>query len=471
VDKETFREFGYRFVDWVADYFTDVEKYPVMSRVKPGGIRGAVPQAPPQSGESMEEIFSDFQKIIIPGMTHWQHPSWFAYFPANNSPPSVLAELLTAGMGAQCMIWQTSPAAAELEEVVMEWLRQMLGLSEGLSGCIQDTASTATLCALLSAREKLTHFESNQRGLRQTLTVYASEETHSSIEKGVKIAGYGTESIRYIPTDDSFAMIPEKLEEAIAQDKKGGLTPACAVATLGTTSSTAMDPLEPIGKICSRHNVWLHVDAAFAGTAAILPEKRDMLKGSEFMDSFVFNPHKWMLTNFDCSAYFVRDPGTLIRTFEIHPEYLKTGVDSQVKNFRDWGIQLGRRFRALKLWFVIRSYGVEEIQAIIRRHIHLAQMFKGWVQEEKDFELLAPVPVSLVCFRFNDGRPEPQLNELNQRLLESVNQTGRVFLTHTSLRGKYTIRMMVGQRTTEERHVREAWRLIREKALEAAKKR
>jgi len=471
VDRETFREFGYRFVDWVADYFTEVEKYPVMSRVKPGQVREAIPQTPPQSGESMEEIFSDFQKIIIPGMTHWQHPSWFAYFPANNSPPSVLAELLTAGMGAQCMIWQTSPAAAELEEVVMEWLRQMLGLPEGLSGCIQDTASTATLCALLSAREKMTHFESNRRGLRQTLTVYASEETHSSIEKGVKIAGYGTESIRYIPTDDSFAMIPEKLEEAIAQDKKDGLTPACVVATLGTTSSTAMDPLEPIGKICSRHNVWLHVDAAFAGTAAILPEKRDMLKGSEFMDSFVFNPHKWMLINFDCSAYFVRDPRTLIRTFEIHPEYLKTGVDSQVKNFRDWGIQLGRRFRALKLWFVIRSYGVEEIQAIIRRHIHLAQMFKEWVQEQKNFELLAPAPVSVVCFRFNDGRPEPELNELNQRLLEWVNQTGRVFLTHTSLRGKYTIRMMVGQRTTEERHVREAWQLIREKALKAAKKR
>ena len=272
MDKEVFRQFGHEFVDWVADYMTDVAKQPVVSQLSPGQIKEKIPLEPPLEGEAMERIFSDFKETIMPGITHWQHPSWFAYFPANNSPPSVLAELLTAGLGAQCMIWQTSPAAAELEEVVLEWLRQMLGLPEGMVGTIQDTASTATLCALLTAREKATNFEANLKGLKKPLMVYASEETHSSIEKAVKIAGYGKEALRYIPTDDAFAMLPSKLEEMIVQDKRSGLVPACVVATLGTTSSTAMDPLSAIGKISRRHGLWLHVDAAFAGTAAILPE-------------------------------------------------------------------------------------------------------------------------------------------------------------------------------------------------------
>ena len=466
MDKELFREFGYKFVDWVADYMNELEKFPVLSQVKPGDIRNKLPRKPPNQGEPMEKLFHDFKKIILPGITHWQHPSWFAYFPATNSPPSILAELLTAGLGAQCMIWQTSPAAAELEEVVLEWLRKMLGLPEGMAGVIQDTASTATLCALLTAREKATNFEANQEGLKKPLVVYASEEAHSSIEKGVKIAGYGRENLRYIPTDESFAMVPSKLEETVKRDKKRGLKPTCVVATLGTTSSTAIDPLAAIGEICLRHGLWLHVDAAFAGTAAILPEKRWMLEGAENVDSFVFNPHKWMLTNFDCSAYFIKDPGALIRTFEIHPEYLKTGLDAQVKNFRDWGIQLGRRFRALKLWFVIRSYGVEGLQKMVREHIRLAQMFKGWVEEHEDFELMAPVSLSLVCFRLNDGRDEEALNDLNRQLLESLNQTGKVFLTHTSLREKYVLRLSIGSRTTEECHVKEAWELIKTKAAE-----
>ena len=460
MDKETFREFGYKFVDWVTDYLEDVEKFPVMARVKPGEIREKLPDEPPQEGEPMERLFEDFKGIILPGITHWQHPCWFAYFPANNSPPSILAELLTAGIGAQCMIWQTSPAAAELEEVVMEWLRSMLGLPEGMQGCIQDTASTSTLVALLSARERATNFESNEKGLKVPLTVYASEEAHSSVEKDVKIAGYGRENLRYIPTDENFAMIPSELDKAIAADKAKGMKPACVIATLGTTSSTAIDPLGPIGEICAKHGVWLHVDAAFAGTAAVLPEKRDMLKGAQYMDSFVFNPHKWMLTNFDCSAYFVKDPGALIRTFEIHPEYLKTGVDAKVKNFRDWGIQLGRRFRALKLWFVLRSYGVEGIQEFVRKQISMAQMFKEWVEAHENFELLAPVPFSLVCFRYNDGRGEEELNQINEKLLNEVNNTAEVFLTHTSLRGKYTLRMAIGQRTTQERHVKKAWDII-----------
>jgi len=466
MDKETFRRFGYKFVDWVTDYFSQLEAYPVCSRVKPGEIRDKLPSEPPIRGESMDKIFQDFKEVILPGITHWQHPSWFAYFPAANSPPSILAELLTAGIGAQCMIWQTSPVAAELEEHVLEWLRQMLGLPEGMAGVIQDTASTATLVALLTAREKATNFEANQKGLRKPLVVYASEETHSSIEKGVKIAAYGKENLRYISTDDSFAMIPSALEEAVEKDKKRGLQPACVVATLGTTSSTAVDPLGPIGEICQRHKLWLHVDAAFAGTAALLPEKKWILDGVENADSFVFNPHKWMLTNFDCSAYYVKDPADLIRTFEIHPEYLKTGLDKQVKNFRDWGIQLGRRFRALKLWFVIRSYGVEGLRKIVGEHIRLAQMFKGWVEEHEKFELMAPVEFSLVCFRLNDGRGEDALDGLNRKFLESLNQTGRVFLTHTALKGKFTVRLAIASRLTEERHVREAWELMKEKAEE-----
>ena len=466
MEKEMFREYGYKFVDWVADYFEEIEKYPVLSPIKPGSVLNQLPENPPCEGESLETIFEDFKKIIIPGITHWQHPSWFAYFPANNSPPSVLAELLTAGLGAQCMVWQTSPAAVELEERVMEWLRQLLGLPEGMQGVIQDTASTATLVALLTAREKATDFESNRKGLNKPLIIYISEEAHSSVDKGAKIAGYGAQNIRRIPTDETFAMIPKKLEEAVIDDKEKGYVPACVVATVGTTSSTAVDPLFPIGQICHEHGVWLHVDAAFAGTASILPEKRWMLEGVELVDSFVFNPHKWMLTNFDCSAYFVRDPGALIQTFEIHPEYLKTGMDAEVKNYRDWGIQLGRRFRALKLWFVLRSYGVKGLQNLIREHLRLAKLFKSWVEEKKAFELMAPVNLSVVCFRLNNGGDEKQLTELNKKFEDVLNKTGKVFISHTSLRGKYVLRLAIGARMTCERNVWEAWDLMVTKARE-----
>jgi aromatic-L-amino-acid/L-tryptophan decarboxylase len=461
LDNESFRRYGHEMIDWVADYFEQVENYPVRSALLPGEIKDRLPEKPPSGSEPMEDIFSDFKKIIMPGITHWQHPGWFAYFPANNSPASVLAELLTAGLGAQCMIWQTSPAAAELEEVVMDWLRQMLGLPPGMSGVIQDTASTATLCALLTAREKANSFESNRSGMKHKLTVYASEEAHSSIDKAVKIAGYGLENLRSIPTDQNYSMIPEELEKAIEADKRNGFKPACVVATLGTTSSAAIDPLETIGDICGRHGIWLHVDAAYGGTAALLDEKREMLKGAEMIDSFVFNPHKWMLTNFDCSAYFVKDEGLLIRTFEIHPEYLKTGQDAVVKNYRDWGIQLGRRFRALKLWFVIRFYGVRGLQEMIREHLRLAGFFKNLVEADSRFELMAPVNFSLVCFRLKkEGASEEELNRFNASLIEKVNASGRVYLTHTSLKGRYTIRMAIGQRTTAEKNVLEAWELI-----------
>lgn len=460
MDMNEFKRWGHRYVDWVADYLSGLENFPVCSPLKPGDVRDKLSSEAPRKGEPMEKLFQDFKDIILPGMTHWQHPCWFGYFPANNSPPSILAELLTAGMGAQCMVWKTSPAAAELEEVVLEWLRQMIGLPEGMAGVIQDTASTSTLVALLTAREKATHFESNQKGLHRPLVVYASQEAHSSVEKGAKIAGFGRENIRCIPTDEAFALIPSELEKAVVRDKEQGLQPCCVIATLGTTSSTAVDPLAPIGKICRQHQVWLHVDAAYAGTAAVLPEKRWMMEGAELVDSFVFNPHKWMLTNFDCSAYYVKDPAALVRTFEIHPEYLKTGVDAEVKNFRDWGIQLGRRFRALKLWFVVHSYGVEGLQKIIREHIRLAQMFKERVEGHPHFELMAPVPLSVVCFRLNDGRPEEDLNRLNKEFLEKINRSGKVFLTQTALKGKYVLRMAVGSRTTKEEHVRKAWDMM-----------
>ena len=464
MNKEEFIKYGHEFVEWAAEYMENAGEYPVSPRIRPGEIKEKLPSAPPQTGESMETIFKDFREIVMPGITHWQHPGWFAYFPANNSPASVLAELLTAGLGAQCMSWNTSPAAAELEEVVLGWLRGMLGLPEGWAGVIQDTASTSTLAALLTAREKATGYESNAKGLKKPLTVYASTETHSSAEKGVKIAGFGRENLRIVPADADFGMDAGALERAVADDEKAGFVPACVVATVGTTSSGAIDPLAAIGRVARAHGMWFHVDAAYAGTAALLPEKRHVLDGVEMADSFVFNPHKWMLTNFDCSAYFVRDAAALVRTFEIHPEYLKTGVDAQVNNYRDWGIPLGRRFRALKLWFVLRSYGVEGIRAMVREHLRLAGLFKGWVGDHPCFELLAPVHFSLICFRYNDGRPEAELDALNRRLLERINASGRVFLTHTTLRGKYTIRLVVGQRTTAERHVREAWDIIRSSA-------
>ena len=465
MDNETFRRYGHEFVDWLADYFENIEDYPVKSRVTPGEILSQIPLSPPKTGEDMSEIFRDFKEVVMPGITHWQHPGWFAYFPANNSPASVLAEMLTAGLGAQCMIWQTSPAASELEERMMEWLRDMIALPSGMSGVIQDTASTATLCALLTAREVKTDFRTNEEGSSGDLRVYASSETHSSIEKGVKIAGYGKENLVYIDTDENFAMIPSLLQEAIESDIKSGKIPTCVVGTLGTTSSMGMDPLEEIGNICRKYNIWLHVDAAYAGTAALVPELRGFMKGAEMADSFVFNPHKWMLTNFDCSAYFVKDPEALVRTFEIHPEYLKTAADQKVKNYRDWGIQLGRRFRALKLWFVIRSYGLEGLQAMVKEHVGLTRQFLELLESDTRFEVLAPVQLTLVCFRYNPGGlDEETLEEVNRSLLEKVNGSGEVFLTHTTLKGRYAIRLSVGQRNTSLRQINKVWELISQHA-------
>ncbi len=470
MDTKQFRKYGHEMVDWIADFMDNIEKYRVNPDIQPGEIKAKLPKNAPKKGEEMKAIFNDFENIILPGITHWQHPCWFAYFPANNSPPSVLGEFLSAALGAQCMIWKTSPAAEELEEVTMDWLRKMVGLPEGMVGVIQDSASTSTLVALITAREKASNFRINKTGFTEKYTVYCSEEAHSSVVKGAKIAGYGEDNIRLISADENFAMEPRELEEAILEDKSKILKPVFVCATLGTTSSAGTDPLKEIGVICKKHGLWLHVDAAYAGNAAILPEKKWMIDGMEYADSFVFNPHKWLLTNFDCSAYFVKDPETLKKTFEITPEYLKTNVDKQVNNYRDWGIQLGRRFRALKLWFVLRSYGLEGLQNMIREHIQGAQALKQWIVDDQRFELLAPVDFSLVCFRLNPKRmSEKQLNSLNKRLLERVNQTGKTMLTHTTLKGKYTIRFCIGSRTTREEHIKHTWNLIVQEAQKLLK--
>jgi aromatic-L-amino-acid/L-tryptophan decarboxylase len=463
-----FRAYAHELVDWMADYLEGIERYPVKSLVVPREIIGHLPTAPPQRGEPFEQIFSDFQNILLPGMTHWQHPSFFAYFPANSSPPSVLAEMLTATLGAQCMSWATSPAATELEERVMEWLRGMIGLPETFTGVIQDTASTATLSAILSAREHRTGFLINERGFSPEMrfTVYCSSETHSSVEKAVKIAGLGRTHLRKIPVDDHYALVPRALDDAIDRDQRRGYTPLCVIATLGTTGSTAIDPLQAIGEICRKHRLWLHVDAAFGGSALILPEFRWMLDGIEQANSFVCNPHKWLFTNFDCSALFVRDVGTLVQTFEILPEYLKTSESERVNNYRDWGIQLGRRFRALKLWFVIRTYGIEGLQTRLREQIAMAQSLAQKIQESPDFELLAPTTLSLVCFRYHpvgiddDGR----LNAVNSSLMEALNSSGKLFLSHTKLSGRFTLRMVIAQTSVEQRHVDAAWTRIVETA-------
>jgi len=464
---DEFRRHAHELVDWMADYMARVGELPVTPPVAPGDIRRRLPSSPPEAGEQFAALFQDFRDLIVPGMTHWNHPGWFAYFPGNNSPPSILGEMLTATMGAQCMSWVTSPAATELEQVVMDWLRQMVGLPAEFVGSIQDTASTATLVALLSAREHASKGVVGLQGLRAgpPLTVYASREAHSSVDKGVKLAGYGLEQLRRIPTDALYAMDPAALEREIERDSAGGLRPACVVASIGTTSSTAVDPTAEVAAICRRHGIWLHVDAAYAGSAAIVPELRDRFQGWELADSIVLNPHKWLLTNFDCTAYYVRDRDALLSAFSLTPEYLRTAHDDQVVNYRDWGIQLGRRFRALKLWFVIRSYGVEGLRAIIRRHLRLAGELAAWVDAAPDFERLAPVPFGLVCFRYRPpGVAEEKLDRLNEQLLAAVNATGRVFMTHTRLGGRYTIRLVIGQRATERRHVEEAWRLIREAA-------
>ena len=460
---DEFRKNAHELVEWMASYMENVGKYPVKSQVKPGEIFSRIPGTPPLKPEPFNFLMADLEEIIMPGITHWQSPGFFAYFPANTSPPSILAEMIIATLGAQCMNWETSPAAAELEEKMMIWLRDMIGLPVNFEGVIQDTASTATLAAIITAREKATAYTANSEGINsgRILRVYCSEQAHSSVEKGVRISGIGRKNLVRIPVREDFSMDPEKLREAISSDKKKGYLPCCVIATIGTTGTTAIDPLRPIGEICSKNHIWLHVDAAMAGTALILPEFQWMLDGREYISSFLFNPHKWMFTNFDCTAFFTKDAESLIKTFEILPEYLKTRTRGQVNDYRDWGIPLGRRFRALKLWSVIRSYGKEGLQEKIRQHIQFAAKLKEMILNEKDFEILAPVVINVVCFRYAPaGNNEKLLNDMNEKLNHLLNDSGKIYLSHTVLNGKYTLRLVTGQTNVTFDHVEKAWALI-----------
>lgn len=465
---EDFRRHGKALVDWIANYYDRIEEYPVLSQVKPGDVRAALPQTPPQHGEPFENMLRDFQNLILPGITHWQSPNFFAFFPANASGPAILGELLSAGLGVQGMLWATSPACTELETHVLDWLVEMLELPEKFKsstrggGVIQDTASSASLCALLAARERATGFQSNERGLYDHLVAYTSTQAHSSIEKAVKVAGIGKENLRLIEVDENYAMRPELLKYQIKADIAAGLTPCFVAATIGTTSSNGIDPVPEISAICQQAGLWLHVDAAMSGTAALCPEFRYIQAGLEYADSYCFNPHKWMFTNFDCDCFFVADRAALIQTLSILPEYLRNQASESgaVIDYRDWHIPLGRRFRALKLWFVIRHYGVEGLQFHVRQHVALAQKFAQWVLDSEHFELAAPTPLNLVCFRNIQG------DEFNRQLLEHLNRSGELYLTHTILDSKFTLRLCVGQTNTQARHVESAWQRIQTVANE-----
>jgi aromatic-L-amino-acid decarboxylase len=465
---EEFRQHGRAVVDWIADYYQRIESFPVLSQIQPGQIRASLPSDPPLQGEGFETIMRDVDEVIIPGITHWQSPNFFAFFPANASGPAILGELLSAGLGVQGMLWSTSPACTELETHVLDWLVDMLGLpkafkSDGAGGgVIQDSASSASLCALLAGRERVTEYASNERGCDGRLVAYASTQTHSSIEKAVKIAGLGRRNLRLIEVDDHFALRPGALAKQIKRDRQVGLLPCFVCATVGTTSSNAMDPLPEIGQICREEGLWLHVDGAMSGTAALCPEYRYIHEGLELADSYCFNPHKWMFTNFDCDCFYVADRGILIKTLSVLPEYLrnKASESGAVIDYRDWHIPLGRRFRSLKLWFVIRYYGVDGLRYHVRRHVKLAQDFAKWVEEADHFELAAPAPLNLVCFRHTGG------DRFNQRLLKRLNQSGKLYLTHTTLNDQYVLRFCVGQTHTEAHHVYQAWRQIQEEAAE-----
>jgi aromatic-L-amino-acid decarboxylase len=459
---DEFRKAGYATVDWVARYLERLEDLPVSSTVTPGEIRAKLPERAPETGDPLESILRDLDDIVVPGLTNWQSPSFFGYFPGNASPPAMLGDLVSSGLGVQGMLWATSPACTELETHVLDWLVDMLALPDRFrssspgGGVIQDTASSATLCAVLAGRERATSYRSNDAGVTGPLTVYASSQVHSSLDKAVAIAGIGREHLRKIDVDESFGMRPDALARAIAEDLDAGMTPAMVCATVGTTSSTAIDPVRPIGEICNRDGVWLHVDAAYAGSAAVCPEFRWIHDGLELADSYCFNPHKWLLTNFDCDAFYVADRAALIRTLSVLPEYLRNRATESgaVWDYRDWHIPLGRRFRALKLWFVIRHYGVEGLRQHVRCHVSLAQDIAARVERHPDLEVAAPVPLGLACFRHRAG------DEATQRLLDQVNGSGNLLLTHTKLDDRLVARMAIGGTYTEPRHVDAAWALI-----------
>lgn len=468
MSSEEFRKQGKQMIDWIADYYENVENYPVLSQVKPGDIKNQLPDSAPANGESMDQIMKDVDSILMPGITHWQSPNFYAYFPSNSSGPSILGDLLSSGLGVQGMLWATSPACTELETKVLDWLAEILQLPEKFKSTsaggavIQDTASSAALSAVLAARERKTNYRTNDNGNLGNLVAYVSGQTHSSVEKAIKIAGIGKNNLRFVGVNENLAMRPDLLELAIETDIKNGLIPFFVCATVGTTSTNAMDPLPEIGKICRKYDLWMHIDAAMSGTAALCPEYRYLLNGVELADSFSFNPHKWMFTNFDCNCFFVADRSVLIKTLSILPEYLKNQATESgaVFDYRDWHIQLGRRFRSLKLWFVIRHYGVNGLRFHISEHIRIAQQLVEWIKSSDDFELVAPAPLNLVCFAHQNG------NDFNRKLLETINNQGKMYFTHTIVKDRYTLRMCIGQSNTTEIHVRKAWETIQNAAKE-----
>jgi aromatic-L-amino-acid/L-tryptophan decarboxylase len=467
VDPADFRRHGHALVDWIAEYLAGAERYPVLPRVAPGDVRRALPAAAPEHGESFDAIFADFERVLVPALTHWNHPGFFGYFAITASEPGILAELLSAALNQQAMLWRTSPAATELEEVALGWLRELMGLPSSFEGVIYDTASISTLHALAAAREAAIPGVRNEglSAFGRRVRVYCSEQAHSSVDKAVILLGLGHQALRKIPVDDQFRMKADPLRDAIAGDRAAGMEPLAVVATIGTTSTTSADPVADVAAICRAEQIWLHVDAAYAGVTAILPEYRDHFLGWENADSVVVNPHKWLFTPFDLSAFYCRRMDVVRQAFSLVPEYLKTAESSRgARNLMDTGVQLGRRFRSLKLWMILRHFGAEGIRAALSEHIRLAQLFSQWVDADSDFERLAPVPFSVVCFRARPGnRPmsEVELNALNDRLLSSVNGTGEVFLSHTVLNGRFTLRLAVGHLRSTERHIARAWKLLK----------
>lgn len=468
MDPEEFRRHAHEVVDWMADYLQNVDRYPVLARVHPGEIAAKLPEAAPEHPEAMEEILRDFENDLLPGITHWNHPAFFAYFAITGSAPGILGEMLAAALNVNAMVWRSGPTPTELEERALDWLRQMMGLPTDFRGHIQDTASISSLTAIATAREetglRIREEGMGGRGLPR-LRLYCSEEAHSSIEKAGITVGIGRTGTRRIPTDAEFRMDPAALEAAIEEDVAAGWRPFCVVATVGTTSTTSVDPVPAIADVCERHGLWLHVDAAYGGSAAVVPEMRWILDGCERADSLVVNPHKWLFVPVDCSALYLRRPERVRRAFSLVPEYLITPEAGSATNLMDYGPALGRRFRSLKLWMVLRWFGREGIAVRIREHLRLAREFSGWVEAEPGWELAAPVPFSTVVFRHRpEGAADEEADALNDRIMERVNASGEAFLSHTRLRGRLVLRLAVGNLRTGEEHVRRAWELLREAA-------
>ena len=475
MDPATFRRHGHELVDWIADYFEHVEDYPVLSRNRPGAIAEALPSHAPEDGEPFEAIMADFERVIVPGLTHWNHPGFFAYFAITGSAPGVLADFLSAALNQQAMLWRTSPAATELEGVTLDWLRRLIGLPDSFEGVIYDTASIATLHALVAAREAaITDVRAKGLAGRRDVPpvrVYCSDQTHSSIDKAVIAIGLGHDSLRKIASDEEFRMRADVLRDAIAEDRAAGRLPIAVVATVGTTSTTSIDPVPAIADICARERIWLHVDAAYAGVAAMLPSHAHILHAADRADSLVVNPHKWLFTPFDLSAFYCRRMDVIRAAFSLTPEYLRTTDAEAARNLMDTGVQLGRRFRALKLWLVLRSFGARAIRDHLAEHIRLAQVLASWVDAHPDFERMAPVPFSVVCFRWKPAASplaaewtDAALDAANEKLVDVVNQTGEVFLSHTRLRGRIALRIAIGHLRTTEQHVRRAWDLLQQHA-------